>query len=308
MLQNAKGNYIENLGLGVGVMDKMDDIVGGTKIASTVWETTNIPEQLAAKLSGATQVWIPSKWGKKVLVDNGIPIERIRVVPEGVAEDIDRPLERPERMQSEQVYRFLMIGKWEARKGVDVLLEAYSKAFSSGDRVELLLRCSGSSAGNREWEDEMRKLAEGLKLPVRFSPYLTERALVHLYNYCDALVLPSRAEGWGLPVIEAMSCRKPVIVTNYSGYLDYVDESNGYLVDVDRMVDATDGDQFRPGNNFGQWAQPDTDHLASILRHVYENQDEARSKGIRAREQVVDKWTWTHAARKAWDEIERLAE
>ena len=52
------------------------------------------------------------------------------------------------------------------------------------------------------------------------------------------------------------------------------------------------------------WADPDFDHLVHLLRHVYEQRDEARAVGARAAETVAREWTWDRAARQI---IARLA-
>ena len=86
------------------------------------------------------QVWTPSRWGREQLIANGLPAERIRVVPEGV--DADRFAPQPAaRPEDDHTFRMLCVGKWEKRKGVDDLVSAFCRAFSSGEDVELVLAC-----------------------------------------------------------------------------------------------------------------------------------------------------------------------
>lgn len=53
------------------------------------------------------------------------------------------------------------------------------------------------------------------------------------------------------------------------------------------------------------WADPDPDHLAHLLRHVYESRDEAAGKGRAAAAEMRERWTWGHAARRI---VERMGE
>lgn len=81
--------------------------------------------------------------------------------------------------------------------------------------------------------------------PIIGSRPLSEDGLVALYNSCDAIVLPTRAEGWSLPIPEAMACELPVIVTAYSAPLDYLDSDLAYLIDIKRQVPIRD--RYLPG-------------------------------------------------------------
>ncbi len=299
-LNNARGRIEHNVGLGIGVFDCMGGIVGTKKIAYTVWETTKIPVCQMRYLENVDEIWIPSTWGKSVLVQNGVPPRMIKVVPEGVDPERFKPLESKLSASSERPFRFLCVAKWEKRKGIDLLIKAYIKAFQPDDVVELVLHCH-----NRHiYQFDLRAALDGLHLPphppIRVSYPVSESRLVDLINDCDAFVLPTRGEGWGLPIIEAMACAKPVIVTDHGSYLDFVNADNAFLVPVRQMVAVDDPLVFNPEKDYGLWAEPDVKALEQIMRHVFEYRDEARIKGQLARKQIASAWTWNHAAKKAW--------
>lgn len=297
-LANARGPDVEsNTGIGIGVMNRMPHVVGNRKIAWTVWETSRIPESELAYLDRVDHIWIPSRWGKSILEANGIDPNRIAVVPEGVDIDLYRPMD-VERGTTGRL-RLLCVGKWEKRKGIDILLRAYAKAFDVEDDVELVLHCHNANRPGLNIEALTGALLPDPHPPVLFSGPIPEAKMPTLYNGCDAFVLATRAEGWGLPVIEAMACAKPVIVTGYGGHLDFVNERNAYIIDVKRMVEVDDEDNFDASLDFGQWAEPDEEHLAWLLRYVFENRLEARQVGQVAREDIAAIWTWEHAAEKA---------
>ena len=297
-LANARGQDVEsNTGIGIGVMNRMPHVVGNRKIAYTVWETSKVPEPELAYLDRVDEIWMPSSWGKSMLEANGIDPGRIAVVPEGVDVNLYRPLEG-ERGSTGR-FRLLCVGKWEKRKGFDILLRAYARAFDLDDPVELVLHCHNANRAALDIKALAGALLPGRHPAVLFSGPIPEAGMPALYNHCDAFVLATRAEGWGLPVIEAMACAKPVIVTDYGGHRDFVNEGNAYLIDVRRMVEVDDEDNFDASLDFGQWAEPDEDHLAYLLRHVFENRAEARGIGQVAREDIAGAWTWAHAAQKA---------
>ncbi|MGA8260699.1 MAG: glycosyltransferase [Arenicellales bacterium] len=300
-LGNARGQDVAgNTGIGIGVLNRMPCVVGRKKVAYIVWETSRIPERELAYLDGAEEIWIPSTWGKSILEANGVDPHRISVVPEGVDEGQYRPM-HADRGVAGRKFRLLCVGKWEKRKGIDVLLRAYARAFAPGEPVELVLHCHNANRPGLH----MRAVVDDLHLPphpsILYSAPVPEARMPLLYNGCDAFVLPTRGEGWGLPIIEAMACAKPVIVTRCGAHLDFVNDGNAYLIDVKAMVRVDDADNFDPSLDFGEWAEPDEEHLAWLLRRVFENRDEARVLGEAARRDVVQGWTWGHAAGKAWE-------
>jgi len=70
---------------------------------------------------------------------------------------------------------------------------------------------------------------------------------------------------------------------------------NAYPLEVERMVPAELTSPYYRG---ARWAEPSYEHLRALMRHVYENRDEARAKGRRASQEVLSRWTWEASASK----------
>lgn len=286
-----------NIAVAIGPMQRMDESFGRYRIAFTVWETTRIPGQLLAHLADIDEVWIPSTWGRDTLKSNGVADEHIHVIPEGVDPQFFRP--RGKGRDGRGPFRFLCVAKWETRKGIDVLLKAFSKAFTPADDVELVMHCHNPYIPGFSMEETFQRFGIRVHAPIIFSSPLPGAALVNLYNSCDAFVLPTRGEGWGLPILEAMSCGKPVIVTDYSAPRDFVNDECGYLVEVESLITVFDPHFFKSNWDYGRWANPSVDHLVEIMRRVYRNPGEAAGKGRAARLQAESLWTWRLSAQKA---------
>src|SRR5207247_1086784 len=100
---------------------------------------------------------------------------------------------------------------------------------------------------NRDPTVDVKKEIVALELPVdrpaialllnhQYPPH----ALAALYRSADCFVLPSRGEGWGMPLLEAMACGLPVIATDWSGPRDFLKEDWAYPLRVKRLVPARD--------------------------------------------------------------------
>jgi glycosyltransferase involved in cell wall biosynthesis len=281
----------------IGAIEPMSGMSGRHRIGFVVWETTVVPGSKLRVLATLDEIWVPSDWGRAVLIANGLPEDRVHVVPEGVDPVVFRPAAAAPDA-APRPFRFLCVGKWEVRKGIDDLVQAFACEFAPDEAVELILHCHNQFLPGFDMRGALARLALPPHAPIRTSPPLPLRGLAELYGGCDVLVLPTKAEAWGLPIIEAMACGTPAIATNYSGHTMFLDDRNGWLVDVERMIPVHDPFFYGTAEALGQWAQPDLHHLRALMRRAYADADERRAKGLRARD-VARQWTWDDAAQIA---------
>ncbi|MFP4439540.1 MAG: glycosyltransferase family 4 protein [Chloroflexaceae bacterium] len=175
-------------------------------------------------------------------------------------------------------------------KGWDILLRAYRAAFRPSDPVLLILKvdCRVPAA------NPVRELAQFLPQPsprvaLIYNQPLTLEQMVELYQCADCFVLPTRGEGWGMPILEAMACGTPAIATNWSGPTTFVNEANGYPLPI-QSLRATDS--LSPYYQHARWAEPDEAALVDMLRHVAANPEERQRKGQLAA-QEAQRWSWS---------------
>ena len=174
------------------------------------------------------------------------------------------------------------------RKNPAAAIAAFSRAFSPGDPVELLIKAS--HGGRLEHRHELGRLeaqAARSGLRVRFETrHLARRDLLRLISAASAYVSLHRAEGFGYTLAEAMAYGVPVIATNYSGNLDFMDAHSAHLVRAREVEVAVPDGPFQRGS---VWAEPDVDHAAALMRQVYENRQAARELGARGAAFVREK-------------------
>ncbi|MCS7290074.1 MAG: glycosyltransferase [Roseiflexus sp.] len=266
----------------------------GYKIGYTMLEVDGLPREWVAACNTMDEVWTPSRWGATVFANAGVT-RPIYVMPLGYDPARFRP-DGPARRITGR-FTFLSVFEWGERKAPDVLLRAYAAAFTRRDDVVLILRVNNFDA-----EVDVARQIAALRLPANAPPivllynrHISDESLGALYRSADCFVLPTRGEGWGLPILEAMACGLPVIATDWSGQTEFLHRTVGYPLRVRRLVAA---DAKCPYYLGWQWAEPDIEHLVALMRHVYDHPDEARRVGARAAQETAARWTWAHAAER----------
>lgn len=240
----------------------------------------------------------PSQWAKNVLRDNNIK-QDILVCPMGVDQSIfngDKPSDK-----LEDKYIFINVGKWEIRKGHDILVDIFNKAFTKEDNVELWMVNYNSfigPEGNDQWMQLYKNSPLGDK--IKTYPRLpSQNILARVMSYADCGIFPSRGEGWNNEAIEIMAMNKPLIITNYSAHTEYCNEKNSYLIDIDNTTEAIDGIWF---NGYGSWAsieQRQIDQIIEHMRYVYKNNIRSNPKGL----STANDHSWAKTAKTIYNYI-----
>ena len=247
------------------------------------------------------ELWVPSNFVREAFIRNGIDPERAIVGPNGYDPAIFRPEGATLRPQGSRDFIFLFVGGAIRRKGIDLLLDAYKSAFDPGELVTLILLISGSSAAyqHNSWLAEIKAAATDPMHPhiLPIFESIDDPTLANLYRGVDAFVLPYRGEGFGMPLLEAMACGKPVITTAEGPSKDFCDSANSYLVPATSEPVPDQPPPLGPIAGAYTWFEPEFGRLVSTLRHVYENRAEAAGKG-RAAARSVRHLTWQNAANR----------
>lgn len=304
MLGRLPAIDLHGVAINLDYPEEMFRFGGRTRIGYTVFETDRLSDAAIHQLRQLDQVWVPSTWGKQVLLANGVPAERVRVVPEGIDPRVFHPDVPPlPEVTARAGFRFLTVGKWEIRKGMIELLQAFDRAFTPTDDVWLIVHCPTTVQGlqhvNVAHAIDTLGLRNRARVMLVTTPLDDATAMAGLYTACHAFVSATKGEGWGLPLTEAMACGLPVIAPWHSAPTEYLTADNSYPVDVTALEDAWCPVFFPRRGEHGRWAVVDVHRLAAQLRDVYEHQTEARAKGLRAAEEMHAHWTWNHAARIA---------
>jgi glycosyltransferase involved in cell wall biosynthesis len=266
--------------------DRFSKNSGAYRVGFTMLEVDRLPPAWVEQANQMDEVWTPTAWGAEVFASSGVG-RPIQVVPLGVDTARFRP-GLPREHLAERIV-FVSVFEWGVRKGWDVLLRAYRAAFRATDLVVLVLKVDHRAPGENPAREIARMLPEpSPPVALLYNRSLSLAQLAELYQGADCFVLPTRGEGWGMPVLEAMACGVPAIATAWSGPAAFVDETNGYPLPVSGLVPADAEGRYTRG---ARWAEPDETALVELLRRVATNHEERRAKGRKAAE-AATLWTW----------------
>ncbi len=150
----------------------------------------------------------------------GIDRSKIEVTPLACDTDHFRPL------VLERKPYFLYLGRYASYKNIELALRGFARAAIDG--FEFLL----AGPPDPGFDEILREFRDRRGLAVRFIPYPPYADLPKLFNEATALVFPSRYEGFGLPILEAMACGTPVVTSNVSAMPEAAGDA-AILVDPD---------------------------------------------------------------------------
>lgn len=281
----------------------------GKLVVVQPWEFGSLPEKWVADLARVDEVWAPSEYVRSVYIDSGVPAEKVFVVPNGVDTEKFNPQVAPLPLATTKKFKFLFVGGTIFRKGPDVLLNAYLNAFTAADDVCLVIKDFGGKSvyAGQTFETRIREAQAKPNAPeiLYLSDELPPESLPQLYAACNCLVLPYRGEGYGLPVVEAMACGLPVMVTSGGATDDFVRDEFAFGIPAQRRIfgnEISGMKLVKPG-----WLlEPDAAVLAERMKWLAANPDEARRRGELAHQHAKQFCSWKNAADIVLKRIEAL--
>lgn len=281
-------------------IEKLAPLVDRSKsllVCYFVFEWTKLSEQHKRGISLADYIAVPSEFHRQVLLDNGIDGNKIIILRAGVSPAFLKDYDVERR------HKFLFVGKYEARKCVDETIKSFLKVVTP-EMGSLTFLCRDPH--KPEWDVVKYLNLNGIpNIDVGQRPSNPEE-MARLYASHQYLLLPSRAGGIELPLIESMAQGVVPIVTKTSGMQCYMPEGYHWFIPVKEMVPMYDQRWFPPTTDWGIWASPSWIDFEDLLRKASSIKPIEESKLLQARARseynyihiVKDLLTWADLAYK----------
>jgi glycosyltransferase involved in cell wall biosynthesis len=275
----------------------------GYNIAFWFWETTELPTYWIAASEIFDEIWVGSSFCESTVRANiSKPVKQIPLNVASVVPDPD--FGRNKLQVPETGFLFLTMMDFLSRperKNPFGVVEAFQEAFSSGNENVFLIVKSISSQASRS-SNKFFDLARKNHRIIVIDKFMSRSELYALINFSDCLISLHRAEGFGLPIAEAMSLGKPVIATGWSANMDFMNDLNSFPVPYKMMA----LDSYAPPYPKGTiWADPDIHETANIMRKLVYNPNLCRQIGQKARNDIHTKFNAVSTGEKI---LERLRE
>lgn len=271
-------------------------------LANYHWEETEFPPQYVADFNRTLDLITVGSQQTRELLQNAGVYTPIAVVWNGIDHLED---ESPQALPCTLLrgYRFLHISSCFPRKGVDVLLRAYGDAYRAWHDVVLVIK-TFPNPHNTVAQDLASLQAADPDYPrvQLIEEDWTPGQIVALYQACQAFVLPSRAEGFGLPAAEAMMQGVPVIATGWGGHTDFCTPQTAWPLQY-----TLQPAQSHIGLSGSLWAEPDRAHLTELLETLPNLPTVAIQQRIQAaRRHVQAHYTWAGVAQRTRQALDHL--
>jgi len=283
--------------------DRPDAFAGKRVVGLWWWEVMAFPARWLRAFDTVDEVWVGSRFVADALAAVApVPVVAMPmpVVPPAPAPGAGRAaLGLPDGFLFGFVFDY---GSVAARKNPLGLVEAFRRAFPPGDAdggERLVLKALGGDRHPAEHAALLAGTAGDARIVVidRHLPKPENDALIAAL---DCYVSLHRSEGFGLTIAEAMLLGTPVITTAYGGPMDFATPFNAALVDYGLAAIGPGNDPY-PAD--GEWAEPDLDHAAGLMRAVRGGPDAARRRAERARADVERRHAPATAGRAMADRL-----
>ncbi len=276
----------------------------------TMFEGTPAPAPWVRHSLQHDLVIVPSESSGAAWRAGGMPAERIRICPLGIAPALFGGIHEPlppmavrGKPLADLRVRFLNVSEIRHRKNLMGLLRAWTMATTASDDAVLILKLSGSSDAVRAFEEEASRLpGEAAPIHLDYNVY-SDSQMAALYAAATHYLSLSFGEGWDQPAMEAAASGLKLIVPRHSAYPAYLDDSCAtFISSVETAANLPASDDAAPLFENVRWWKPNEREAADHIRAAIDGRDSGAGT---ARERILTRFTWDQAAARL---IEILSE
>ncbi len=239
-------------------------------IGVTIFESDGIPKRWVnvCNSKSVDRIWLPTKFNIASFINSGVKKEKLALVPYGI-DPIKYPPKRTKL--TKKPFSFLYIADFRPRKNVEQLITAFSKEFSNNKNVELHLHLTSKEKDIIGYlrSKGFNNIPANIKIDTQKLNYAEIKDLI---ASSGAYITVDRANGWGMPAMEAMALRVPAITINWSGSTEFMKDYNSFLIEPTGLEKANEeivlDNPLYINQNF---ANVSVSKIQNIMREVYSN-------------------------------------
>lgn len=282
---------------------------GKKNFAYCAWESDTIPAYWPGILNQFHAVLVPSHFNADVFRAGGVhvPIHVVPHIHRHAHEDVTPEQRLAMRRQlgvGEDQFVFYSIGSWMLRKDFPRLIEAFLEEFLEEEPVALLLKTSGKPVHyplpNEVGKTSLQLVQETIQEIAR--KHQRSRATIALlagdgvsgswldclHQVGDAYVSLTRAEGWGMGAFEAALLGRPVLMTGWSGQLDFLGNDHPGLIDYTLAQVEWPGTSYTPDH---RWAVCDLADTRRKMRDLFERRNQVNEQAMQLSEKICNQYS-----------------
>lgn len=263
------------------------------------WELNRIPELWKYFLNDVDTIYTPSRFSKNAIKKSRSD-KRVELLPHGY--DPEQYFHYENEEVDSSIFRVLYVGTWIKRKAPLETIISLMLGLR-GTKSEILIKTNYDVQTLNRIKNTLQ--SQIMKVPniptdlpkIKFiNGMATEREMNDLYNLADVVVLTSRGEAWGLPLMNAMATKTPIITTNKGGQMDFVPKDYEYLIDV-VGTELASGEGYYSQQYGLKWHQPEFNQIQEKIRKLWDNHHELYEIGSTLYD-AIEEMTWDWVAEK----------
>lgn len=253
--------------------NEWDPKLSGVNIGITAAiETDRCNPQWISSCNSMSMVVVPSKHSENSLLASGKIDVPLHVIPESYNEEIEKVNDEQIPLDIKTNFNFLVFGQLTGnnpendRKNIFYTVKWLCESFSNDEDVGIIIKTNSgrnTAIDRRVINQTFTALLKEVRKSVFPRVHIlhgdmsnSDVAALYVHPKVKALVSLTRGEGYGLPILEAAASGLPIIATNWSGHLDFM--QHGKFIDIDYTLDEVhasriDGKLFIKGS---KWATP----------------------------------------------------
>lgn len=257
------------------------------------WEFTKAPFEWQYKFETfADGLIVPSNFSASVFSTGGIEPEKLFVVPNGYNEEVfnhdKSDIDFVDSLGIDRnKFNFVYVGNSQWRKGLDILLNAWSTIFSKSDNARLIIKDNPRVYGKNNILNEIIKMQYKTDCAeiVYIDDELSQENMAAIYKASKAVVHPYRAEGFAMHIQEAVACGCIPIVSDKGPTDDFIPSDKGFKLQVQaKPINITDPNIFalKPGDSTNLMSthtfvnEPSLEYLKKVMQYVYHSHDKTK--------------------------------